>query len=197
MADETLEVVPGTPDRLKDVITILGGSPEACLCQYWRLSAGDYNRARGPRRVRLLREQLGESPPAGMIAYRGDEPVGWCGFGERQRLERLVRSRTIPTVDDRPVWSVYCFTVRTGYRRQGIARALLAGLIDYARASGAPALEAYPVETAGLRIHGTAAYVGVASTFVAAGFVRVVETDARSDHLPRTLMRLELTGPGR
>jgi len=193
MADDALVVVPGTPDRLNDVIAILGGSTDACLCQYWRLSSGDFNRARGQRRVRLLRKQLGEDPPAGMIAYHGDEPVGWCGFGVRQRAERLVRSRTIPTVDDRPVWSVYCFTVRTGYRRQGIARALLAGLIDYARASGAPALEAYPVETSGLRIHGTAAYVGVASTFVAAGFVRVVETEARSDHLPRTLMRLELT----
>jgi GNAT superfamily N-acetyltransferase len=190
---EELVVVPGTPDRLDDVVTILGGNPEACLCQYWRLSSGDFNRARGPRRVRLLRAQLGEEPPAGMIAYLGEEPVGWCGFGIRQRVQRLVRSRTIPAIDDRPVWSIYCFTVRTGHRRKGIARALLAGLIEYAREAGAPALEAYPVETAGLRIHGTAAYVGVASMFVDAGFVRVVETGARSDHLPRTLMRLELS----
>ena len=134
---DELVVVPGTPDRLDDVVTILGGNPEACLCQYWRLSSGDFNRARGPRRVRLLRAQLGEEPPAGMIAYLGDEPVGWCGFGVRQRVERLVRSRTIPAIDDRPVWSIYCFTVRTGHRRKGIARALLAGLIEYARDAGA------------------------------------------------------------
>jgi GNAT superfamily N-acetyltransferase len=120
------------------------------------------------------------------------EPAGWCGFGVRQRVERLVRSRTIPAIDDLPVWAVYCFTVRVGYRRRGVARALLDGLIDYAREQGAPALEAYPVETGGARIHGTAAYVGTLGMFEAARFRRVLQTDARSDHRPRWLMRLEL-----
>ena len=187
-----IRIVPGTPDRLDDVIVVLGGDDQACLCQYWRLTSGEYNRARGPERRQLLRQQLAEHPPAGMIAYIGDQPVGWCGFGIRQRMGRLVRSRTIPAVDERPVWSVYCFTVRTGYRRRGVARALLDGLVAYARGAGAPALEAYPVDPRGRRIHGTAAYVGVTSTFEAAGFERVLETAARSDRLPRWLMRLEL-----
>lgn len=192
MTDDELRVVPGSADRLPDVMTILGAGEQQCLCQYWPLSAGDYRRSTHPARMKLLRRQLADDPPAGMIAYLEEEPVGWLGFGVRQRVDRLVRSRTIPAVDDLPVWSIYCFTVRVGYRRHGVARALLNGLIDYARASGAPALEAYPVDTAGSRIHGTAAYVGVASMFEHAGFVRVVETDARSDHLPRWLMRLVL-----
>lgn len=127
-----------------------------------------------------------------MLAYVGSEPVGWCGFGVRQRMDRLIRSRTIPAVDDLPVWAVFCFTVRTGYRRQGLARALLDGLIAYAREQGAPALEGYPVETLGARIHGTAAYVGTTGMFEDAGFRRVLETDARSARLPRWLMRLDL-----
>ena len=127
-----------------------------------------------------------------MLAYLDAEPVGWVGFGPRERMGRLVRSRTIPKLDDLPVWAVTCFTVRVGYRRRGIARALLEGLIDYAREQGAPALEAYPVDTGSRRIHGTAAYVGTAGMFERAGFRRIVETDARSDHLPRWLMRLEL-----
>jgi GNAT superfamily N-acetyltransferase len=192
MTDDVVRVVPGSADRLDDVVRILGADERHCLCQYWRLSAGDYNRTTHTARLRALRQQLAGDPPAGMIAYIGEEPVGWLGFGVRQRMDRLVRSRTIPAIDDLPVWSIFCFTVRVGYRRHGVAKALLAGLVDYARASGAPVLEAYPVDTAGSRIHGTAAYVGVASMFEEVGFVRVVETDARSDHLPRWLMRLEL-----
>jgi GNAT superfamily N-acetyltransferase len=192
MTEHSVRVVPGSADRLDDVITILGAGEQECLCQYWRLSSGDYSRSTQPTRTANLRRQLADDPPAGMIAYIDDEPVGWLGFGVRQRVERLVRSRTIPAIDDLPVWSIFCFTVRVGYRRHGVARALLAGLIEYARESGAPALEAYPVDTDGERIHGTAAYVGVASMFEAAGFSRVVETDARSERLPRWLMRLEL-----
>jgi GNAT superfamily N-acetyltransferase len=185
-------VVPATADRFEDVVTVLGGSEHSCLCQYWRMSSGDYSRSTHEGRLDALRGQLEETPAPGMLAYVDEEPAGWLGFGPRNRVERLVRSRTIPAIDDVPVWSIYCFTVRVGYRRQGIARALLHGLVDYARDEGAPALEAYPVDTAGRRIHGTAAYVGTAGMFEAAGFRRVVETDARSERLPRWLVRLDL-----
>jgi GNAT superfamily N-acetyltransferase len=182
-------VVPATPARFDDVVGVLN---PACGCQYWRMSSGEYSRSSQEARLASLRAQLAETPAPGLVAYVDEEPAGWVGFGPRNRLERLVRSRTIPAVDDLPVWAIYCFTVRVGYRRQGIARALLDGVIEYAREQGAPALEAYPVDTAGRRIHGTAAYVGTAAMFDRAGFRRVLETDARSDHLPRWLVRLEL-----
>jgi GNAT superfamily N-acetyltransferase len=159
------------------------------------MTSGEYSRSSQEERFASLRAQLAETPAPGLVAYLDGEPVGWVGFGPRQQIGRLVRSRTIPRLDDLPVWAIYCFTVRVGYRRQGIARALLEGVIEYARAQGAPALEAYPVDTAGRRIHGTAAYVGTAGMFERAGFQRVLETDAKSDHLPRWLMRLDLV-PG-
>lgn len=188
-----MEVVPATADRYDDVLAILDGHEMACLCQYWRMTSAEYTRTSRQLRLRALRAQMDEMPPPGMVAYADGEPAGWLGFALRQRAGRLVRSRTIPIVDDLPVWAIYCFTVRVGYRRQGVARALLDGLIEYAREEGAPALEAYPVETEGARIQGTAAHVGVASMFEAAGFRRVLETAARSDHCPRWLMRLELS----
>lgn len=174
------------------MVAILGSG---CLCQYWRMTSGEYGRSSQEARLTSLRAQLAETPAPGLVAYLDGEPAGWVGFGPRQRIGRLVRSRTIPAVDDLPVWAIYCFTVRVGYRRQGIARALLAGVVDYARERGAPAVEAYPVDTAGRRIHGTAAYVGTAGMFERAGFRRVLQTDAKSDHLPRWLMRLDLA-PG-
>jgi GNAT superfamily N-acetyltransferase len=193
VARTSVEVVPASVERFDDVASILGCDGRSpCCCQYWRMSSGEYSRSTLEGRRRALRVQLSETPPAGMVAYVDGVPVGWCGFGPRERIGRLVRSRTIPAVDDLPVWAIYCFTVRVGFRRQGVARALLDGLIDYARQHAAPALEAYPVETEGARIHGTAAHVGTVGMFEAAGFRRVVETDARSDRRPRWLMRLEL-----
>ncbi len=185
--------MPASEQRFDDVVTVLGGDRAACLCQYWRMSSGEYSRSTQELRLEALHAQLGETPPGGMLAYVEGEPAGWLGFAPRERVGRLGRSRTIPKVDELPVWSIFCFTVRVGYRRRGVARALLEGLIEYAREHGAPALEAYPVETEGARIQGTAAYVGVASMFEAAGFRRVVETAARSDHRPRSLMRLDLS----
>jgi GNAT superfamily N-acetyltransferase len=184
-----VEIHPATPDRFDDVIAVLN---PACACQYWRMTSGEYSRSSQEARFAALRAQLAETPAPGLLAYVDGEPAGWVGFGPRERIGRLGRSRTIPKVDDLPVWAVYCFTVRVGYRRQGIGRALLDGLIEYAREQGAPALEAYPVDTGGKRIHGTAAYVGTLGMFEAAGFVRIAETDARSDHLPRRLVRLGL-----
>jgi GNAT superfamily N-acetyltransferase len=110
-------------------------------------------------------------------------------------MVRLVRSRTIPAVDDRPVWSIVCFLVRSGYRRRGVARALLQGAIACARGYGAPALEAYPVDPGGKRIDTAFAYVGTLAMFEQEGFRRVMETSARSAGLPRWLMRLELAVP--
>lgn len=196
-----ITVVPAMPERWADIEEIFAGT--ACWCQYWRVSAGEYGRGssseiNGDRRAErkdLLRNQLERRPPPGMLAYIDDRIVGWCGFGPRHMLERLVRSRTIPAVDQRPVWAIVCFLVRVGYRRRGVARALLQGTIEYARAQGAPALEAYPVDPGGKRIDVTFAYVGTLPMFEQAGFRRVIETSARSAGLPRWLMRLELAAP--
>ena len=110
-------------------------------------------------------------------------------------LPRLVRSRTIPAIDEVPVWAIGCFVVRAGYRRRGIARALLAGVVEFARASGAPGVEAYPVDPEGARVDTAFGFVGFTPMFERAGFRRVLATAACSDRRPRWLMRLDF-GPG-
>ncbi len=139
-----------------------------------------------------MRRLLDQPTPPGVVAYLEDQVIGWCGFGPRSEMERLVRSRTIPAIDHLPVWSIVCFLVRPGYRRQGVSSALLRGAIECARKYKAPALEAYPVDSAGKRIDVVFAYVGITAMFEKEGFRRVVETSARSASLPRWLMRLDL-----
>jgi ribosomal protein S18 acetylase RimI-like enzyme len=58
----------------------------------------------------------------------------------------------ISQADDRPVWSVVCFVVRTGYRRQGLAHRLLDAAVTYARSEQVETLEGYPIESGGARI---------------------------------------------
>ncbi len=187
-----LEINPATPERFDDVATVLGGNADrGCWCLYFRLTSGEFDRV--PDRPGKVRELLAGDPAPGLLAYRDGIVVGWCGLGPRAQMGRLVRSRTIPAVDDLPVWSVTCFVVRPGFRRQGIARALLAGAVSYGAEHGAPALEGYPIDPAGKRVSTSFAYVGTTSMFEAAGFRRVTVTAAQSARLPRWLMRHDLT----
>lgn len=193
-----LIVLPATADRWPDIELLFAGS--ACWCQYWRGSASDYGRISKAtlldhvldERRAALRRQLQQPSPPGVVAYSGHEPVGWCGFGPRHTLVRLARSRTISPVDELSVWSIVCFLVRPGFRRRGVATALLQGAIACARSHGAPALEAYPIDPGARRLSPNFAYVGTLSLFEKAGFRRLGETEARSAGLPRLIVRLAL-----
>jgi ribosomal protein S18 acetylase RimI-like enzyme len=189
-----IRVEPATPDRWSDAAVLFeGDGPRGCWCQYWRQSSRSYSAGGPGAGERRLRAQVNEGPPApGLIAYDENVPVGWIGLGPRVSMERLVRSRTIPHIDEVRAWSIVCFKVRVGHRRKGVARALLDAAIVYAASQGAPALEAYPVDAEGARLDVAFSYVGFTSMFEAAGFKRIVETEARSAGRPRILMRLTL-----
>jgi GNAT superfamily N-acetyltransferase len=187
------EVLPATAERWEDIRSLFEGHGElGCWCQYWRQSASDYRRGGPGSGEENLKNQVFQGPPPGMVAYMAGTPVGWLGFWPRQQLERLVRSRTIPQVDDVAVWSIVCFMIRPGYRRKGVATALLNGAIEFAREAGVPALEAYPIDSEGARLDVAFSYVGFVHMFEAAGFRRVIKTDAKSAKRTRILMRLEL-----
>jgi GNAT superfamily N-acetyltransferase len=190
-----IEVQPATAERWPDIVTLLGGNGDrGCWCQAWRGSDSAFGRGEPSRNRMLLQSQVesgGFTP--GLIAYLDGEPVGWCGLGPRAAMPRLVRSKTIPAVDDLPVWSIGCFNIRVGHRRQGVARTLLAAAIEHAREAGVPAVEAYPIDPEGRRIDVSFGFVGFTPMFEAAGFRRVLMTDARSAGRRRWLMRLDLT----
>ncbi|HEX5241174.1 MAG TPA: GNAT family N-acetyltransferase [Candidatus Limnocylindrales bacterium] len=191
---DAIRVVPATADRWRDVALLLDGdaAERGCWCQSWR-GQDPIAKATGETRPETLRRQLeSDVPPPGFVAYLGDEPAGWIGVGLRGRTPRLDGSRTIPAIDDRPVWAIGCFRIRVGYRRKGVAGALLEAVVDAARAAGAPGVEAYPIDPDGRRVDVAFAFVGIASMFDRAGFRRVVETNAHSAGLPRLLVRLDL-----
>ena len=188
------EILPAALDRWDDVEELLGVSGEiGCWCQSWR-GKDEVAKATGESRPETLKRQMAvaDPPPPGYVAYLDGLPVGWVGVGVRTLTPRLVGSRTIPAIDDLPVWSIGCFQIRPGYRRRGIAGALLAAVVEAARAAGAPGVEAYPIDPEGRRVEVGAGFVGIASMFDAAGFRRVLVTDGHSGRLPRILVRLDL-----
>jgi ribosomal protein S18 acetylase RimI-like enzyme len=115
-------------------------------------------------------------------------------LGPRTDFGRIVRSRVIPKIDDRPVWSIVCFAVSASARGQGVGRALLDAAVAYARERGADALEAYPVRVEdGEAIHPDSAFTGTLPMFERAGFEVVADRASDpSSKTQRVVARLEL-----
>ena len=183
-----------TWDALADLFRE-GGDPRWCWCQFQRLRSKDMAALKVPElRERLHDQALSDQPP-GLVAFDGDRAVGWVSLGPRTDFQRIVRSRVIPTIDDRPVWSIVCFAVSSTARGRGVGRALLHAAIEYARAHGAPALEAYPVSIGDDEaIHPNAAFTGTLPQFTRAGFEVVADraSDPKSS-TQRVVVRRELT----
>lgn len=190
----SIEIRPATGDRFDDVAIMLGPkNPQSPVC--WCLSHRvDYKLNReltGPARAEYVRELCSREVAPGVLAYDGDDVVGWAALAPRSELP-FARSKKIPHVDQLPVWSVWCIRVRPGHRGKGISHALLGGAVDYARSRQAPAVEGYPVDNQGKKVDLTMAYVGTRSVFERAGFTKAADTDAVSGGFARVVMRLDL-----
>jgi ribosomal protein S18 acetylase RimI-like enzyme len=177
-----IEVRPLTPETWPALEALFreGGDPRWCWCQFWRLRSKDFAALKVPDLRARLRDQAGSAQPPGLVAFDGDRAVGWVSLGPRADYERIVRSRVIPTIDDRPAWSIVCFAVSSDARGRGIGRALVDAAVSYARSRGATTIEAYPVRVApGSAVSAESAFTGTLPMFEAAGF-RVV-ADRASD----------------
>ena len=145
---DEIRVRPATAGVFDDVATMLGPknpTSSVCWCLSHRLDSRTNQSLIGPARGEYMRELCGRDVAPGVLAYLDDVVVGWAAIAPRAQVP-FARSRKIPNVDELPVWSVWCVRVRPGYRRRGVARAVLRGAVDYARKRGAPAIEGYPVD---------------------------------------------------
>jgi GNAT superfamily N-acetyltransferase len=69
------------------------------------------------------------------------------------------------------VWSVTCFVVRKGWRREGLTYELAQASIEYGERVGARVLEGYPIEPApGKTVIWDEASVGLLKVFLEAGY---------------------------
>ena len=170
-----LVIEPVTAERWGDFERLFGarGACGGCWCMWWRLTAKEFEGRKGASNTRAMKALVRGGKVPGLLAYAGEEPVGWCAVAPRSTYPRLSRSRILRPVDDADVWSVVCFFVAKPWRSRAVATALLRAAVDFVRARGGKAVEGYPVEPAKSKIPDAFAYPGVASAFKAAGFVEV------------------------
>src|SRR4051812_19451295 len=168
--------------RFNDFATVVGPRTgiRGCWCMAYRNSSLGMT-----DRVAYMQVECADEPGPGVLAYVDGEPAGWCSIAPRTAYRRLVRSRTIPQIDDRDPWSAVCFVVRAGYRKRGLMHDLLDGAVRHAGSNGAEVVEGYPADAAGARIDPTSAYVGTVEFFEHHGFERIQQTAGHSGHRPR------------
>ncbi len=173
----SLSIHPLAPERWGDLEAVFGargcGVARGCWCMFYRRATGTVGHGAWPPREtsrRELKALVDAGRFTGILAYDGDEPVGWLSYGPRADYARLATSRVMGPVDDAPVWSVICFVVPSAHRGRGIARALLDAAVAHAAHAGAT-LEAYPVDRAGRGPDSI--WFGARPMFDRAGFVEV------------------------
>ncbi len=183
-----------TAARWDDVQRALtgGGDGASCQCIWPMLANKDWNATTTPQRTEMLRDEIAEGPPPGIIAYADGSAAGWIRIGPRPAQRRIARTRMIAAsstepFDDEGVWAVTCFVVRREHRGQGINARLLSAAVAHARASGARLIEGYPVDTKGEKQRSNELFHGTLTTFLAEGFT------AKTEMKPgRTLVELDL-----
>ena len=199
MTDE-VRVVPANEAAWDDIAAVFGtrGASSVCWCQRYKLGRGEaFSKFPAEERAWRLRQQTNAGQPdatttSGLIAYIGDDPVGWAAVEPRPAYEGLLRVYRVPWEgreedrSDASVWSVTCILVRAGFRRRAFSYALAKAAVDFARARGARAVEAYPMRTESGEITWDEIHVGAESVFAAAGMAEVTRPGKR-----RVVMRTE------
>ena len=169
-----------------------------CWCMYPGLTdaqtrelpgSGSANQRRREAMTKLARRRR-RAP--GLLAFDGEDPVGWIAVAPRDELARIEASRATPRIDDEDVWVIPCITVLKAARGRGIALALIRAAVAYATEKGAPVVEAYP-RAGATRTGDDNAYFGTEPLFRRAGF-RVVRTPLKNrpcNWIPRVTMRIK------
>lgn len=204
VAPEELRIVPANEASWQDVQNVFGTAdyPFHCQCQRFKAPGWLWRDTSLDERIAMHRAgtACGDADAehtSGLIAYLGDEPVGWVAVEPRIAYPKLLRGTRVPWTGrnedktDPGVWSVTCFCVRKGYRGRGITYALAAAAREHARARGATAVEGYGMVTEpGVEITWGEVHVGAVQVFEDAGYVQVSAPTKR-----RRVMRVDFPGP--
>ena len=172
------EIYPLTPERWDDFTALFGahGAVGGCWCMYWRRE-GAWQGKNGDANREQMRALVQGGAVTGLLAYAGEQAVGWVSVAPRGDYAALARSRVLARVDEQPVWSIVCFFIRRGWRGKGVMRALLHGAVDYSAAHGAKIVEAYPMDKEG-KVDDLSGYMGVLKLFLDEGFEVVARRSA-------------------
>lgn len=153
------------------------GACGGCWCMYWRLPAKDFEAGKGAGNRVALKRLVSAGGSVGLIAHRGEEPVGWCAIAPRSQYVRLGARRQVEPADG-AVWSIVCLFIAKGERRKGLSVQLVKAACDHAARRGARFVDAYPVIPKNDSMPAVFAWTGLLSTYEKAGFEEISRSSA-------------------
>ena len=185
------ELEPGLWPQLEALFG-MHGACGGCWCQWWRIAGVEHWKdVQGEVAHSRLCRQVKEGYAHGVLAFDGDEAVGWCSFEPRASLPRLERS---PRFKGRPgegVWFVGCFFIQRSWRHRGLSELLLKHAIGAMEREGARVVEAVPTATHGRPQADAFLFTGTCEIFERLGFHTTMDARGKT-----TIMRREFIPGG-
>jgi GNAT superfamily N-acetyltransferase len=183
-----------TPDLWPQLEVLFGanGACGGCWCQAWCIGKGErWEDVKGKIAKARLRRSVLDGTRRGILAFLGDEPVGWCSFGPRLSFPRLERARSLKCDDAPRVWSITCFFVARDHRRKGVADAMLDHAVRVMKRLRVEIAEGYPSkpDSAGQYI-AAFSWTGTHSLFRKVGFVVAGNAEGGKQRVRKELRRI-------
>lgn len=170
-----------TPERWPDLVDLFGpnGADGGCWCMWWRQTRAASAALGSTGNKRALKKLVDAGQPLGLLAYDGDQAVGWVSIAPRTTYSSLERSPVLRRIDDQPVWSLVCLFVRADLRSQGVAHQLVEAAVAHVAEQGGRIIEAYPTVNDDERLPAPSGFMGTPALFESVGFERVARPSER------------------
>jgi GNAT superfamily N-acetyltransferase len=184
MTTNAIQVCPLTPNDWPVIEQLFGdnGACGGCWCMWWRVPMGGktWEQAKGKKNRDAFRRLVKAGKVHGVLAFAGEEPVGWCCFGPRSSFPRIKRVRALQREAQATTWSIVCFYIPSRWRGKGVGTRLAKAVTEQAFALGAKEVEGFPVvpKKAPEKVPAAFAWTGVPALFEAAGYEEMNRPDA-------------------
>ncbi|MDN5725959.1 MAG: GNAT family N-acetyltransferase [Propionibacteriales bacterium] len=155
-----------------------------CWCIYFTPDCAERGQSfEGNRALKKRLVETGQNHAA--LVMIDDEAVAWAEYGTPDELPNIHHGKQYRAEADLlPDYRVTCIFVDKRHRKQGLAKAALAGALDQIAAKGGGVVEGYPHEIGEKRMSNSFVYNGTRTMYEDAGF-----TFIRAKGLRNTVMR--------
>jgi ribosomal protein S18 acetylase RimI-like enzyme len=175
------EMRPLTPERVDDYLRYFDGPALAdnpawsrCYCLSYHLPAGpvEFDERSASQNRAEKAELIVRGEADGVLAYAGEDVVGWCHAAPRSTLKLLDSTPGFETDDPDRTGAIVCYVIAPQCRGRGLARQLLDAACDLLRELGMHSVDAYPPKDSATD---AGSYHGRLGMYVNAGFEQVRE----------------------